>query len=121
MKNSDLDNLIRTVEILRRVYKDMTLRQVQVLLLITKAGDAGLTGTQCIERCERMGIDMNKATISRYMQHFSKAGIKNAGKRADVAGLDLCDFAIDPYDHKSKIMRVNANGRELLNNIFGDK
>lgn len=99
-----LNLLIKAVEDLRNVYADMTLNQLQVLLLI--AANPGITQRQIMEE-----TGLPDSSTSRIVSIMGKFGNRGTGP------FNLIDLVPSETDRRYKGLHLTKKGRALVEKL----
>lgn len=83
---------------------DMTLRQLNILMLVAKAGDAGMQFESLVRAAQ-----VAPSAVSRTVR---KLGPPPYGQRHE--GLGLLDLQLDPHDSRRRIITITDKGWDLL-------
>lgn len=102
MKHGQYTRLKSSLDAFRRRHPDFALPMMYVFLEICQSGNDGLTITQ-VEK--RTGISQSAA--SRHCKALTNEGVRGR------EGFDLCEWHYDLNDRRIRIIKLNANGRQL--------
>ncbi|WP_137166879.1 helix-turn-helix domain-containing protein [Salinimonas lutimaris] len=97
MNHTAYSRITRTLVILRDTYADMPAPTMLVLLEVAQSGQNGLNVTQVMKR-----LGLSQSSASRHCRMLSQGGP------------NLCDLSLDPNDPRSRLLRLNDNGRALV-------